>query len=1113
MIPCFRKKALAQIVLLVLSALVIAANVAVGAIVDPAISPTVNPTLAPTSSIQLPLVLSADESSVWKSSATQEQFQLLSGHVNVKIAYRTIKGDQAALWLTPSREGGENTYDVAVYLAGNVQVKEGDSARSTTTIGKELLVTTRIARNVQYFGPAPVSRVGEDSAVFKRGNELRHELLDHPAPPFYLPQMFTTTSAEAALQSGWIARDHNNHFVPGPGEIQVVLDTHGNPIPGAVPSAATQPAKPPPQLFIVAGPEPMTGYIQGNERVVVGRNPYALYYARDGKPPIEFRAHYMVSFSPNVEEKDAATEPATRTAASAGGVAGAQIAPGSTTASGPASRPAGGGANEKEKAPVVTGIYFEGDVTIDQGDQLMVRAERIYYDFTSKRAIMLDATLSTVDEVRNIPLYMRAAEIRQLSRSEFAARKATFSTSEFHTPHYHIGASSIYLRDVTPVVPSSAARGAQGVAGGAGGGGGFDLGLAAPGGGGGPALAERTFEFEARDATINIQGVPVFYWPMLSGDTAKNEIPLRTIRISNSRTYGLSLMTDWDLFGLMGQPEPKGVRTDLNLDYFGKRGPAAGVQANWVFDDDHGLLRSYAILEQGTDRLGNQREDITPSQNTRGRITLRDQRDLGDGLTLQLEGSYVSDPTFLEQFFQREFDTDKEHETSIYLKKQGETDALSLLGKFNAMGFTASADQVDDQFTTEKKPEIKYYRIGDSLLDLFTYYSESSASYLDTKITNFTPGELGLLPQFMAPPASLVPVNTKYRDYYRTLGFTTSDVLRADTRHEIDMPLQIGDAKVTPYISGRFTFWDESFPDLTGTGAGSGGDTTRAWGAAGIRSSMTFWHVYNEAESIFLDVHRLRHIIEPQFNLFIAGANQDRSELQPFDRDVEGIFTGSGTQIALRQKWETKRPNNNDPSSPDHWRNVDWITLNIAWNQYWNKDENSAFFPLSSVRGFYFASRPELSLVANSIDVDGTWRVGEHFRLMGEANYGLDSHRIEQFATGLAVDQTSTLSYFIGNRYIQALNTDEWTVALDYMLTSKYQLIAAESYDFQGSRNILTSFTVIRHLPRFNTALTITYDANNSDTSVVFTAWPEGLPSAFGSNAGSNTRLDRRQGP
>jgi len=398
---------------------------------------------------------------------------------------------------------------------------------------------------------------------------------------------------------------------------------------------------------------------------------------------------------------------------------------------------------------------------------------------------------------------------------------------------------------------------------------------------------------------------------------------------------------------------------------------------------------------------------------------------------------------------------------------------------------------VDDQFVTNKQPEIKYWRIGDSLLDLFTYYSESSVSDLHMDITDFTPKDLGLQPTFLGPPANVVPLDHTYRAYLKSQGWNEGDVLRGDTRQEIDMPLQIGDAKIVPYATGRFTFWDTGFPES------EGGSTSRVWGGGGIRSSMQFWKVYDDAQSIFFDVHRLRHVIEPQFNIFAGGSNVDRKDLQPFDRDVEGISGSSGMQLAINQKWQTKR------GGEGHWRNVDWITLNVAWNQFWDKEKTGTFFMQPPLRGFYFMSRPELSLAANSIDVNGVWRVGERVRFIGDANYNLDTHNVEQASAGVAVDQTNNLTYFIGNRYVHALNTDEWTFALDYQLTQKYELIAAESYDFKSGNNILTSFTLLRKMPRFNVAVTVTYDANNSDTSFVFTAWPEGFPSGLSPTTGA----------
>ena len=93
---------------------------------EPNIVPTVNPTLAPTSAIQVPLHLAADNTSVWRLDL--EQRLLLTGRVNISIGYRLLRADDAAVWLTPSRESGERTFDVAIYLSGNVEVREGDSS-------------------------------------------------------------------------------------------------------------------------------------------------------------------------------------------------------------------------------------------------------------------------------------------------------------------------------------------------------------------------------------------------------------------------------------------------------------------------------------------------------------------------------------------------------------------------------------------------------------------------------------------------------------------------------------------------------------------------------------------------------------------------------------------------------------------------------------------------------------------------------------------------------------------------------------------------------------------------------------------------------------------------
>ena len=75
----------------------------------------------------------------------------------------------------------------------------------------------------------------------------------------------------------------------------------------------------------------------------------------------------------------------------------------------------------------VTAGYFEGDVQVfltpagGNKNELRVRAARIYYEFATDRAVMDDVLLHTVDARKGVPVFMRAAAVRQLSQGEYRA--------------------------------------------------------------------------------------------------------------------------------------------------------------------------------------------------------------------------------------------------------------------------------------------------------------------------------------------------------------------------------------------------------------------------------------------------------------------------------------------------------------------------------------------------------------------------------------------------------------------------------------------------------------------------------------------------------------------
>ena len=95
----------------------------------------------------------------------------------------------------------------------------------------------------------------------------------------------------------------------------------------------------------------------------------------------------------------------------------------------------------------VTSGYFEGDVRINvtpppadiatKAPQRL-EAERVYYDFTTDRAILTDAVIHTEDLRENVPIIVRAQVIRQLSTNEYRVEHAEMTTSAFAVPSYAI---------------------------------------------------------------------------------------------------------------------------------------------------------------------------------------------------------------------------------------------------------------------------------------------------------------------------------------------------------------------------------------------------------------------------------------------------------------------------------------------------------------------------------------------------------------------------------------------------------------------------------------------------------------------------------------------------
>ena len=660
----------------------------------------------------------------------------------------------------------------------------------------------------------------------------------------------------------------------------------------------------------------------------------------------------------------------------------------------------------------VEAAYLEGDVLLSQNAN-QIRATRIYYDLVKDRALILDAVVRAVLVDRDVPLYLRADEIRQLSQNDLVAERAMLTTSEFHTPHYHIGAEQVEVIDRSP-------RSA-----------------------GGGRAEIRSGYFRIEDATLNIQNVPIGYWPVLTGNVQTSETALRSIRTGYSGDFGVELETRWYLFNLLGLATPDGFDATLNLDYYSDRGPAVGFDATYEREKYFGLTRGYLMHDSGEDSLGRDREE-TSFDDARGRYLLRHREYLEDDWQLSLELSYISDEGFLEEYFEPEFDNDKEQETLLYLKKQRDNWAFTTLLQTRILDFYTQ---------TERFPDFGFFQVGEPLGRWASWFNELRVGFERYR-----------------------PADQTFRELLRDGDQQESGtVARAYAREEAGAPLDMGPWRFVPFVSGSAGAWDDSPED---------GGIVRGLGTAGVRGTMYLTRVDPEARSKLFDLDGMRHVVKPEIVAWASASNYDSDDLYPFDSTVEAADDFDGATFAVRQRWQTKRG-----AGPTR-RVVDVFTLDLEAGAF--NDSPGTYV----TNGYTSFTRPELSVSRNYASAASIWRMNDRSALLGELNFDVNDGEVDIFNVSYAVERPPRTSYIIGYRFIGETESNLLALDVNYQMTEKHTLAVREAFDLDRGQTQDFTIALIRKFPRWYSALSFSLDESEDDFGVSFSIWPEGVPQA-----------------
>jgi hypothetical protein len=737
-------------------------------------------------------------------------------------------------------------------------------------------------------------------------------------------------------------------------------------------------------------------------------------------------------------------------------------------------------------------IYMEGNIVFRQGDRI-VYADRMFYDVRRQIGIILNAELLTpvpqVDSYQYPGLVrLRAAALRQLDGSRFVAQNGLVTTSRLEEPSYAFTSETLTFEDIQrPVIdPYTGAPAIDPFT--------------------GQPVVDHQQLAQSESNFLYIGGVPVFYWPTLATDLEKPSYYIDNVRFRNDSIFGTQVLLELDAFQLLGIEPAVGVEWDLNLDYLSERGLGFGTGVQYARDTffnlagpTTGRADAWFIHDDGLDNLGFGRRAVVPEEDFRGRAFWNHRQHVVGGLlddwTVQAEVGWISDRNFLEQFYESEWDENKDQLTGVRLKRT-----------YDNQTFSAEANaRVNDFFTqTQWLPRLDHYWLGEPLAgDQITWFEHSSAAYADIGVADRATNTMAWSP---------LPWETD-----STGAIISGSGERLVTRHELDWPINVAPFKVVPFALGELAHWGD---DITGN------DLQRAYLHTGARASIPFWHVDPTIRDAIFNLNGLAHKVVFEVEASYADATRDFTQLPLYDEldddsieefrrrlffppfegglapyyslgppfinskfdprfvalrsGLQGWVTSPSFEIAddlalvrmgMRHRLQTKR------GAIGEQRIVDWVTFdaNATWFPDEDRDNAGADFGL--------------------LDYDLRWHLGDRFSILSDGAAETFGDGLRTASLGMLLNRPARGNFYLGFRSLTGpFDARVVTAALNYRISPKWIGSASASVDFGDAGNIGQSLGFSRIGESLIATIGGHIDESKDNVGVSFLLEPRFLP-------------------
>ncbi len=722
-------------------------------------------------------------------------------------------------------------------------------------------------------------------------------------------------------------------------------------------------------------------------------------------------------------------------------------------------------------------IYLDGNVVFREGNNV-VYAKRMYYDVKHRVGIIEEAEMiAEAPGMDGAYFRLGAARIFQETPNTLRATDAWTSTSMMGKPTYRLQSNSVTAerrsRPLYDALTGNAVIDPQ-------------TGL--------QASEDKEFVI-AENNFVSVGNLPVFYWPWMAMDIRDRALYLKSLKFGHDGILGYQVRTSWDLFQLLqAKNRPEGVEWDLDLDYLSKRGFGHGStfryerDSLWNWDSRAvGLANYYGVYDNGHDNLGHGRRNISFEHKYRYRGLWKHRQELNfdwlscgiaddcsirDGWTFTGQVGKSSDRNFLPEYFEDEWNSSSNPETRFELKRT-----------VNNRSFGVDLAVRTDSFYTQSNwlPKFDHFWLGQALWNTpFVWYEHTKIGYAQFKTTD-SPYDAVDRSLFRFLDWELTSDSTSNVPELGSATPLSGDSLVFSTRHEVDVPFQLGPVKTTPYALGEYGFWGRGVEDK---------NISRLYGRLGLRLNLPIWKVDSDVESKTWYLNGLAH----KMNFVVDASYSDSSknyddlilydqiddwQVQDFRRRYSvTTFSGAGEAgldaipvrfderyYAIRQgmlagnvsspstelvddlqlvrlgwnnRWQTKR------GPVGNRRDVDWITLNAGINLYPKNREN-------------FGKVPGL------IDYDACWQIGDRLAVLSSGLYDVWGSGQKITRIGVQRKRPSLSSCYLGiDRLDGPIDSTYLNLGLAYRMSEKWGLGFSNSFDLSEGYNIGQKLTISR---------------------------------------------------